>query len=334
MDIKSGKKTGANDFFYIKGENVIEFGLNEYMRPILKGTGQVESVIFDKKDTDWFVLDIHHLVSPILKNLEKRTLGEDLSGKNEDGESNLAKRVRVELRKKHKKLSKYIDTYGYLKEVYKVQSVKSRKIWFDLGELEISPYIFPAEYWRNTFIIYNKDEITIDKRFYFMNPNFENENLSKEESMLLIGGILNSDIIPLMRELTGRTASGQAMNRNECMIYETKSIKIPDPRLISKDNAKEIIKNFQELMDFQDNKDEDSENTRREIRHSLNNSVLRSISLHSKTNELEESVKELLNIRENGRGLNKKIPFSYSGKKIGPKIKGARVLKQRKIDSF
>lgn len=163
-----------------------------------------------------------------------------------------------------------------------------------------------------------------------MNPIYKNDNITKNEQILLIGGILNSDLTVLMRELTGRTASGQAMNRNECMVYETKSIKIPDPRIINKDDAKEIILQFVDLIKLYDKPDKIDINKIKEKRHLLNEAVLNSISINSRAKELEESVEELLNIRENGRGLNKKIPFTYSGNKIAPKIKGAKVIKSIK----
>ncbi|NVM53043.1 MAG: N-6 DNA methylase [Candidatus Helarchaeota archaeon] len=369
MYIRSGLKTGANDFFYFKKNDVDELGLKEYVRPLLKGTGQVETIIFTPEGTEWLVLDIHNLIEPILDEFAEEEKKKEKAKKKEFimktspkvdkyDEPILAIKVRNRLKKEHPKLAKYILEYGKNKELHKIKSVKSRKIWFDLGKLDIAPFLFPAEYWRNSIVVYNKSKIAADKRFYPMTPIFKHRKLSKDESTLLIAGILNSDIITLMRELTGRTASGQAMNRNECMIYEANSIRIPDPRKITEEDARNIINCFNKLVEKELEKKEIEVqiSQKSEVKNSLlekleklsanlkklkldlNKAVLKPLSYEHRIEELTDSIEELLSIREHGRGLNKKIPFTYSGKYITPKIKGAIVLQgnnsQNILDKF
>ena len=62
-EITRGITSGANDFYYGRTEEWEELGLNEYVRPLLKATGQVNKIKFDETAAEeWAYLSIHDLV--------------------------------------------------------------------------------------------------------------------------------------------------------------------------------------------------------------------------------------------------------------------------------
>lgn len=91
-----------------------------------------------------------------------------------------------------------------------------RGITFTKAEPEYSKSLLVVLLWcslKKAQILYNKDGLTLDKRLYSIWPK---DGIDPE----VLLGILNSDLLLLMREIDGRVEEEQAMNRNSVMIYE------------------------------------------------------------------------------------------------------------------
>jgi type I restriction-modification system DNA methylase subunit len=66
-EIKRGITSGANDFYYGRTEEWEQLGLDEYVRPLLKASGQVSKIEFDEAAAEeWAYLSIHDLVEKAL----------------------------------------------------------------------------------------------------------------------------------------------------------------------------------------------------------------------------------------------------------------------------
>jgi hypothetical protein len=162
------------------------------------------------------------------------------------------------------------------------------------------PIMLPEVYWRKAQVLYNKDELTLDKRLYSVWPKEGIDN-----QVLL--GILNSDLLLVMREIDGRVEEGQAMNRNSLMVYEAEALRILDPRKLTKSQKKRIKNVFCEIMEKERKCDEkDLEKMREE----LNAAVLAPIGMEKRTQELRRTIQALLQARISGGGL-------YAGVIIG-----------------
>ena len=311
-DISSGLKTGANRFFYFKGESFKDFGLDSFVSPIIKHVRQTEYIELKKEDTDWFVLDIHRITDEIL------------SARSESIRENSAppEVVKQGLRDRgfHELLS-YIEQ-GEDLGIHKVSSVRSRKIWFDLGELPRPLMMFPEVYWKKAQILYNRDGITLDKRLYSIWP----EKGIDPEVLL---GILNSDLLLLMREIDGRVEEGQAMNRNSVMIYEAKNLRILDPRKLSGKESRRIKQAFIKLIE---NERKYDANKLRSLRMELNRAVLSPMGMENRAEELEKTIQALLEARVKGGGIHAEVVIGVeeSERQKIMKLKGAR-LKEEKI---
>lgn len=285
--ISSGIKTGANNFFYFRKKALENSGLEPFFSPIIKHVRQTDFIRLDKEETDWYVLDIHNIIYGVL------TKKEDSIRTNSDLIGVIKRSLRYE---GFETLVNYIE-HGESLGINNVRSVKSRRIWFDLGELPKPPIMFPEVYWKKAQTLYNIDKITLDKRLYSLWPK---EGV--DENVIL--GILNSDLLLLMREIDGRVEEGQAMKRNSVMIYEAKGLKIPDPRKLSKDES-ERIKNA--LINLMENERKCDEKTIESLRRELNKAVLAPLNMEDRAEELEKITKALLEARIKGGGMQAEV---------------------------
>lgn len=231
--VARGITTNANEFFYFRGvESSKDWGIPESLiSPLIKHVRQTEFIEVSKKDTDWFVLDLHQVVKEILSSERELSSGSEAIGI-----------VKQELRKRGlNDLLQYIK-HGEERGINNKTALRSRKVWFDLGDLPRPPIMFPEVYWKKAQVLHNKDGMTLDKRLYSIWPN---TNIDVE----VLLGILNSDLLLLMREIDGRVEEGQAMNRNSVMVFEAKNLRILDPRKLSSDESNRIRHAFAELIE-------------------------------------------------------------------------------------
>ncbi len=321
-NIEYGCKTGANEFFYLKKEDIEALGLDpRFFRPLMKAIAQAKSVNFRKNDTEWFVLDTHDLVEEIIQkgpnqNEDKVVADKDLSLNKKD---RLASYVKKKLQIKNINLYNYILA-GEEKEYHERPTCKSRKIWFDLGDLPRPPYIFPDVYWKETSVPYNADKIVIDKQLYMLSSK-------RGVDSSVLGGILNSDWLPLFREMHGRTIMGEGMNRNQVMVHEAKQLPIPDPRKFTKAEANRIAMSFEKLLHAK------SSSEAKMIKTELNKAVLATIEKEKYANLLEAVVQQLIDIRIKGGGEQKEIMIEKDEPQL-IKLKGAEVISHKTLDEF
>jgi len=306
-----GRVTGANEFFYMTAEEAKARGIeNRYLKPIMKAIAQAEFVNFEKQDTEWLCLDLHSHVNRIIQELENhRGLRADRS---------LSDSIKTYIKKESQSLFDYIE-YGEEKNYHKTPTSKARKVWFDVGELLRPKFIFPDVYWKRTSVPLNADRIAIDKQLYALIPE-------KNIDEFVLGGILNSDINALMRELHGRTVGGEGLNRNQVMVWEANEMPVIDPRKLSKKEKERISDAFKKLIE-ECRCSNEKETVK--LRHDLNLAVMSAIGLEDRTNELEEEVQGLIEIRVGGGGAQKNIMVEHEGEVREIKLKGARVVSQR-----
>lgn len=314
-----GHTTGANEFFYLKKEDIESYGLDKSLFvPIMKAIAQAEYLNFQKEDTEWFVFNIHGFLE---KNVLKKSLNDLVPSK----DLNYSGFVKENLRKKgHHDILEYIEM-GEEKNFHKRPTCKTRKLWFDIGELHRPSFIFPDVYWKKTSVPYNVDKITIDKQLYVLEPK---EGIDE----LTLGGILNSDLLALLREMHGRTVMGEALNRNQVMVYEANEIPVPDIRKFSKKELENIRITFKKLLDKSRTA---SEEEILKLKRKLNEAVLATFGMQDRAEELERAVEELVEIRVKGGGIRKEVMVGKE-EKIIIKLKGAQVISSRSqsLDNF
>jgi len=317
--ILRGHTTGANEFFYLKKEDIESYGLDKSLFvPIMKAIAQANYLNFKKEDTEWFVFDIHDFLE---KNVLKKPIN-DLVPSKDLSFSGFVKEI---LRKKgFHDILEYIEM-GEEKKFHERPTCKTRKLWFDLGKLHRPSFIFPDVYWKKTSVPFNADKITIDKQLYVVEPK---EGIDE----LVLGGILNSDLLALLREMHGRTVMGEALNRNQVMVYEANEIPVPDIRKFSKKELKNINAAFKKLLDKSRTA---SQEEILKLRRKLNEVVLATLGMQDKAEELEKAVEELIAIRVRGGGIRKDVMVGKEEKRI-IKLKGAEVIssKIQSLDNF
>ncbi len=321
-ELTRGRVTGANEFFYMTREDAKARGLEfRFLKPIMKAIAQAEFVNFKKEDTEWLCLDLHDTVARIV-----RELGQEEYLKVSD--ESAIESVKKEIKKESPSLLKYIES-GEEQKFNETPTCKNRRIWFDVGELLRPWLIFPDVYWKRTSVPYNADHIAIDKQLYALVPTFEGNDAD-----FLLGGIMNSDVNALMREMYGRTVGGEGLNRNQVMVWEAEQMPVIDPRQIDPEKAREIVQAFRDLVE----KDRDaSEERAKSMRRRLNLAVMSALNLGKRTDELETAVKTLIDIRIGGGGQRKDTMVETSGQEavsVTP-LQGARVLgRSPSLDQF
>lgn len=232
-----GKTTGSNNFFYLKDEDIEHYGLKKrYFKPLLKSVGQLESTDFGENDTEWRILDVDYLVpkakiQSVISSTKKVKKGQIIDDKS----------VLNYLEKRgHSSLAKYIQI-GASNGINKTPSLKTKSPWWSLGELPVPTFAFTKEVWKEFRTPILKNSVICDQHLY---PIFPQEDLLPLQKKAL-GAILNSNLTWLMREVTGREASGQHMARNEVTVDEASKLLIPN---IIKADAPQL-KKFGNLLD-------------------------------------------------------------------------------------
>lgn len=306
-EVKSGLKTGANDFFYFREKaEAKDAGIPpDLLSPLLKHVAEVDTISLTAKDISWQVLDVHKVVSRVVENLSPVSTEAVKRGLQDIGYGGFAEYI----------------TAGEERGIHSVRSVKSRRLWFDLGNLDRAPILFPEVYWRTAPCLANLARVVPDKRLYSISPR-----VGIDKWVLL--GILNSSLTLLMREMTGRTEQGEGMNRNSVMIYEAKMLPVPDPRNMTNVQKTAIIKAIRRIIDTERNA---SRSQLDKLKYALDVAVLGPLGLKNRVDEVRDAVAELLASREKGAGSKGMVPVEVSTKEVvQSKLKGAKRISQRR----
>lgn len=282
-----GTKTGNNDYFYFETEEEYEdFGLDErFVTPILKHIAQTEYIRLTDDDPTWYVLDVHDIVEDILDGtqnslMEQRSDEEVLLEEFEERGWN--------------DLVQYLEL-GKEQGVHEGQSVQGiGRVWFDVGELPVDEIILPKEYWRDSRVLWNEAGVPLDQR------NMEVNVTDGDVDPLVLLGIMNSSIFPLVREIEGREEQGQAMDRNELTVGEAEGLHVPDPRTFTEQEQDDIRDAIVSWMDAEREIDANEEDSNEEYQNRLDRAVLRAIGMEDRLEEIRTAVEDLVKAREAG----------------------------------
>ncbi|RKD97829.1 N-6 DNA methylase [Halopiger aswanensis] len=292
-DVSRGITSGANPFYYGRREEWEDLGLTEYTEPLLKATGQLDSIRFNDEDAkEWGVLSIHDLVE---QGIEESKAQEEESEEYRDIDP--AERAKSWMADNgHETLVEYIE-WGEDKGYDDRPTTSSRSVWYDLGELD-TPKILTTDFtWRIFRSVWNEAGAAVNDQFYCIEPRNDIDDQ-------VLCGILNSRFAWLMVELRGRWAGGQGMTRARIKVYETEELPIPDPRTMSDEEKERIRGAFEDLMDKEDELDEEDrnvENTEDE-RTELDRAVLAALGMEDRVDDLRAAVEEQVALREQDAG--------------------------------
>lgn len=281
--------SGKNTFFHVR-EDAEELGIEEYLSPLAKASGQIDRIPFTDSDAEeWGILDVHDLVQEALEdsNVEFGESDED--------------RVKNWLGKNgHEELLEYIE-WGEDRDMHTGRTCEARDIWFDLGELDRTKILIPRFTWKVFRVIWNEAMAAANDQFYNVHPN---EDVDEK----VLCGVLNSQLVWMFYELQGRTVGGEGMNRTEIKGYEVDGLPIPDVRDMTEEEKEEIANAFDALVDRHKEigTEVDPEECEEE-RDQLDHAVLDACGLGDRVDEIKRAVKGLVAIRESGGGVNTEV---------------------------
>lgn len=306
-DIARGLTSGANDCYYFRSEEAWrEAGIDErFVRPLLKHVAQTERCHLREGDSEWYVLD----VQPFVDSLSSPASGDE-------GE------IKDALREAgHGGLVDYLERFE-AEGIPDRPSVKTRPVWFSLGDLPTPPILLSEVYWRHCRSLVNDPEMVIDKRLYGVWPE---EDVEAD----ILAGYLNSSLYAMMRELHGRTEQGEGMNRNTIMVYEAEALPTPNLRAIPDDRRERIADAFRALVEAErevGGEDASADDPRvQEAERELDAAVLAGIGMEHELSRVREAVSRLIEIREEGAGQHTTQmvePVPEEGRRV--ELRGAR----------
>ena len=287
-EVTYGVKSGANKFFYIRKEEAEELGIEDYTRPLLKASGQVNKIRFTENDAEeWRALDTHGIVETALDETDK-----DFGESEED-------RVKEWIEKNgHEDLLEYIS-WGEQQGIHERSSCSSRDTWFDLGELP-NPYLLSTMFtWNEHRIIWNESDATCSDQFY---------TITFDGNHKFMGGVLNSRLAWMGNELLGRHAGGQGMTRLQTKVYETEKLPVISPTGTTDDERERVVEAFESLMDKEDELDEDAPpEAKEDERDELDRAVLSVLDMEDRLDELKQAVEGLVDMRRKSAGERTKL---------------------------
>lgn len=300
-DLSYGKKTGANPFFCGKIEDVDDLGIEEHTTPLIKASGQITQIGFSGPiANEWRMVDLHDIAEEAQQEIQ-----ESFAGGNQEGQSfsdNPANRVKTWLEKNgHDILAEYIE-WGEDQDYHERASMRSRDIWYDLGDLPSPPIVVPEFTWRvfRASWIGDRDAVCTNK-FYNVIPN------TGVQAKLLCA-ILNTRMMQLNAELRGRWTGGQGMDRIDLMLYEARTLPLIDPRNLDDDEKERIISAFDALLEAEVEHGPDPEKELVEDeRDELDTAVLSVMGLAGKLDKVKEAVEAMISMREKSSGENTEV---------------------------
>lgn len=284
-----GNTSGKVPFFYVR-EEAEELGIEEYLSPAAKATGQIDRIPFTDEDAEeWGVLEVYDLVEQAIRETDI-----------EFGEGN-EERVKKWMRNNgHDELVEYIE-WAEARDWHTGGTCQSRDIWFDLGELDRTRILIPRFTWKVFRVIWNEAMAAANDQFYNVHPN-------EDVDEAVFAGVLNTRLVWMFYELQGRTVGGQGMNRTEIKGYEIDDLPIPDVREMSDEERERIREAFFDLVDRHKEIGEEVEPEEcAEERDALDRAVLEAMDMGDRLEEIKLAVQGLVAIRESGGGMNTEV---------------------------
>jgi len=295
-ELKRGFTTGANEFFYLDGEKIKLWGIErEYLEPLVTSPKEIK-VEIKPEDVNYWVLMVHEPKEDLLKKnanvLKYIEWGENVETRIKGG-----RRGGTTIR-------------GY----HNLSTVKSRKMWYDLGKRKPAPLLFSCKIWDRCIFALNKANAQADKAFYEMRPK-------AKENVIVLAGILNSSVTALLSELQGRFYGGGVL---ELEVYESKELPVLDPAKISTGEKNKIERSFLKLCDTQRRDDKKSEE---EAQRELDNAVCDVLGLtENEREQVYESLESLRQMRFQRKEVEVLVETAEKG--VPPR----KLERKRKID--
>jgi len=253
--IRRGITSGANEFFYLDKDKIKLWSIEkEYLKPIITSPREMKIEISPNEINQWVLL-VHKSK-------------EELSKEN----ANVLKYIQwgeeTETRIKGGKRGGTV-----VKGFHNLSTVKSRKLWYDIGKREPAPILRSRRIWERCVYLLNKANALANDSLYEIRP------LNRED-VVVLAGILNSSITALISELEGRFYGAGVL---ELEVYETKTMTVIDPSKLSKKERERIEIAFSKLCEAQNKSDKKLE---QEARKELDNAVFDVLGL--KPNERKQ----------------------------------------------
>ncbi len=270
VDISRGPVTGANKYFILDQDDAQQRGIDKrFLSPVVKSIKGMESEVFNKGDSDKFILDVHNYVEQVEKQTKEfgtdTTLEEDVkSALKRDG---------------YDSLLQYIIE-GENDEVHERPTCASRKVWFDLGE-QSPPELFHPKFFKWRLF-------TVSNRAHALTTNaVDCVHVKDNIDSKVVVGLMNSSLYGALLECWGRVEGNGAL---QLMTYELKSIPIPDIRNFDQTDIDQIKEATDALLEGEDDAEEQ-----------LNQAVIDAVGIDSITpNELVELRKVMTHQRLQG----------------------------------
>jgi len=262
--IRRGITSGANDFFYLDKDKIRLWSLEkEYLKPIVVSPKEMKIEVSPRDISQWVLV--------------VRKSKEELSKEN----ANVLKYVQwgeetENTIKGGKKGGSLVIGF------HNLSTVKSRKLWYDIGEREPAPILRSRRIWERCVYLLNTTNALANDSLYEIRPK-------NDEDTNILAGILNSSITALISELEGRFYGGGVL---ELEVYETKAMTVIDPSKLSERERRRVETAFSKVCEAQNKGDERLE---QEARMELDNAVFDVLKLEK--NERKQVYKGLESLR-------------------------------------
>ncbi len=232
-DVTYGNKTGANDFFFLKKDDLDTWPLDErFYRPALKSYRDVGGQIVTEEETDLYILDVHDYVEEIKQDTQGLASNADIT-----------QRVKEALEHDgYSVLAEYIE-HGEQQGYHERSTLKARNVWFDMGELNPPELVHPYGINERVDVALNEDDLIPSNRVQCINV----DTLVNSE---VFAGYLNSTVHAALLEFWGRNEGGGSL---EIMTYELGEIPVANIPNISESEEKDIIAAYRDLTNGKEN---------------------------------------------------------------------------------
>ena len=229
-------KTGANEFFCLPNRFFTIREEGDYIVLVDKGT---------EKDRFW--IEKEYAV-PVLNKIKPH---KSIGNLKKDGFLLWVRESKSELRKKGKKVLKYIE-YGENKEhvwrnitwkgYNERPTCKSHSPWYAIENREKAPILSPSIFWGRYLMFWNP------KKFFGTDCLDEIHPRIKKHQKALCA-ILNSTLTALFVEFSGRNIENRDKTiSNEVKIYELRKLPVLDPAALEKKEPK-LIQKLEDALD-------------------------------------------------------------------------------------
>lgn len=230
-EVSYGNKTGANDFFFLSEDDLDTWPINErFYRPALKSYRDVQGYTVTGEDTDLYILDVHDYVEEIQRDTKGLASNADLT-----------ERVKNSLsRDGYDILAEYVE-HGEQEGYHERATLKSREVWFDMGDLEPPQLVHPYGIDERVIVASNDDGLIPSNRVQCI-------NVKADVDSDVFAGYLNSTVHSALLEFWGRNEGGGSL---EIMTYELEEIPVANLEDMEKGQQKEISEAYRALANEQ-----------------------------------------------------------------------------------